>query len=382
MPSKHTEQTGQNEQAGMTAEAEAGGSKADDSRYGLAPVPRNTRTRRRKRGGAMRAVVLEEFGGSLTLTDIKKPVPGPGQVLVRIVASGVNPLDTKIRAGTPDASHTRSRLPAVLGLDLAGVVEDVGGDSTGFAPGDEVYGMVGGVGDVPGTLAEYAAVDARLLAPKPVSLTMREAAALPLVLITAWEGLVDRADVHAGQKVLIQGGAGGIGHVALQLARARGATVYATGSPRTLATIERLGATPIDYTAASVEEYVAAHTAGEGFDIVYDTVGGPVLDASFAAVRTHTGHVLSALGFGTHGLAPLSFRGATYSGVYTLLPLLTGRGRERHGRILREAATLADAGVVTPLLDPRRFTLATVTDAHAVVENGIAASKIVVDVAE
>lgn len=121
----------------------------------------------------------------------------------------MNPLDTKIQAGK--AAHAQSRLPAVLGLDLAGVVEEVGPGVTGFAPGDEVYGLTGGVGDLQGSLAEYAAVDARLLARKLASLTIGEVAALPLVVITAWEGLVDRAGVHAGQKVLIHGGAGGIG---------------------------------------------------------------------------------------------------------------------------------------------------------------------------
>ncbi|MFD8307872.1 zinc-dependent alcohol dehydrogenase family protein [Streptomyces sp. NPDC059690] len=326
----------------------------------------------------MRAVVLQEFDTPLVLSEIEKPEAGPGQVLVKVKASGVNPLDAKIQAGK--AAHAKRTLPAVLGLDLAGLVEEVGRGVDDFAPGDEVFGMTGGVGDVQGSLAEYAAVDARLLARKPAALTLREAAALPLVVITAWEGLVDRAQVHAGQKVLIHGGAGGIGHVAVQIARARGAEVFATGSPASLAVIDGLGATPIDYTTTTMEEYVAKHTGGEGFDVVFDTVGGSVLDASFAAVRTYTGHVVSALGWGTHSIAPLSFRGATYSGVFTLLPLLTGRGREHHGEIMREAAALADAGALTPLLDPRHFTLADVAAAHAAVESGAAQGKIVIDV--
>ncbi|MFF4622197.1 zinc-dependent alcohol dehydrogenase family protein [Nonomuraea jabiensis] len=326
----------------------------------------------------MRAVVLREFGTPLVLSDIDKPGAGPGQVLVKVKASGVNPLDTKIQAGK--AAHAESKLPAVLGLDLAGVVEEVGTGVTGFAPGDEVYGMTGGVGDLQGSLAEYAAVDARLLARKPASLTMREAAALPLVVITAWEGLVDRARVHAGQKVLIHGGAGGIGHVAVQIALARGAELFATASPSRLEVVARLGATPIDYTTTTVDQYVAEYTGGEGFDVIFDTVGGSVLDASFAAVRPYTGHVVSALGWGTHSIAPLSFRGATYSGVFTLLPMLTGRGREHHGEIMRQAAELADAGRLKPLLDPRRFTLATVADAYTAVARGATQGKIVIDV--
>jgi NADPH:quinone reductase-like Zn-dependent oxidoreductase len=326
----------------------------------------------------MRAAVLTEFATALELADLARPVPGPGQVLVKIAASGVNPLDTKIRAGL--AAHARAVLPAVLGLDMAGTVEEVGPGTTGFAPGDAVYGLSGGVGDLQGSLAQYAAADARLLAHKPATLTMREAAALPLSVVTAWEGLVDRAKVGPGHKVLVHGGAGGIGHVAVQIARARGAEVFATASAANAAVVRELGATAIDYATTQVQEYVAAHTGGEGFDIVFDTVGGAVLDDSFTAVRIYTGHVLSALGWGSHSLAPLSFRGATYSGVFTLLPMLTGKGREHHGEILREAAALADAGLLKPLLDPRRYTLDTVAQAHAAVENGSAHAKIVVDI--
>jgi NADPH:quinone reductase-like Zn-dependent oxidoreductase len=235
------------------------------------------------------------------------------------------------------------------------------------------------VGDVPGSLAEYAAVDADLLAHKPPSLSMVQAAALPLSVITAWEGLVDRARVGAGQRVLVHGGAGGVGHVAVQLAVARGAEVSATGSGTGLQVIRRFGATPIDRTTTSVEEYVAAATGGAGFDIVFDTVGGAVLDSSFAAVRTHTGHVVSILGWGSHSLAPLCFRGATYSGVFALLPLLTGQDRAHHGRILEEAATLVTAGALTPLVHPGDFGWDGLLDAHHVVETGAARGKVVLD---
>src|SRR3954470_20864026 len=141
----------------------------------------------------MKAAVLETYG-AVRLTEIERPVPQAGEVLVRVKASGVNPLDLKIKAG--QAAHARHPLPAILGIDLAGVVEALGPGVTAFKPGDEVYGMTGGVGGVPGALAEFSAVDARLLAPKPANFSMREAAALPLVFITAWEGLVDRAKLE------------------------------------------------------------------------------------------------------------------------------------------------------------------------------------------
>jgi NADPH:quinone reductase len=268
----------------------------------------------------------------------------------------------------------------VLGLDLAGVIEAVGPGVSDFVPGDEVFGLTGGVGDLQGSLAEFVSVDARLLARKPRELDMRQAAVLPLITITAWEGLVDRAQVRRGQKVLVHGGAGGVGQAAIQIARAHGAQVYATDAPHRSSMIEELGATPIDYRAKTVDEYVAEHTSGEGFDIVYDTVGGTVLDASFQAARVYTGHVVSSLGWGTHSIAPLSFRGATYSGVFTLLPMLTGRGRDHHGEILRKAAELAASGALRPRLDSRRFTLDTVADAHQLVSDGTAEGKIAVEI--
>ncbi|KQV89836.1 quinone oxidoreductase [Massilia sp. Root351] len=326
----------------------------------------------------MQAMISKQAGAPLALENIPVPAPGAGQVLVRIAASGVNPLDLKIASG--QAGHAKMPLPAVLGIDMAGVVQAVGEGVSGFRPGDEVFGMTGGVGGVQGSLAQYAAVDADLLAHKPLTASLREAAALPLVFITAWEGLVDRARVRAGHKVLVHGGAGGVGHVAVQLARAFGAEVYATGSAGQRAAIEGHGATFIDYRTESVADYVQRYTGGEGFDIVYDTVGGATLDASFAAARLYGGHVVSCLGWGTHALAPLSFRAATYSGVFTLLPLLSGKGRAQHGAILREAARLVDAGSVRVQLDPARYALADANAAHAALSSGAARGKLVIDV--
>jgi NADPH2:quinone reductase len=324
----------------------------------------------------MQAFVVEEPDGDFRMAELPRPTLARNHVLVKVQASGVNPLDTKIRAGS--APHAQHPLPAILGIDLAGIVEATGPGVTEFRPGDEVFGMTGGVGGLQGSLAEFAAVDARLLARKPAGISMREAAALPLAIITAWEGLVDRAAVQAGQKVLIQG-AGGVGHVVTQLARAFGAEAFAVDSAAKQEYLAALGATPIDYRAMTVEQYVAQYTGGRGFDIVYDTIGGKTLDASFHAVRRF-GHVVSALGWGTHALAPLSFRAATYSGVFTLLPLLTGEGREHHGAILREAAKLVDAGKITPRIDLRRFSLETVGEAYRAIETGLFEGKIVVDV--
>jgi len=322
----------------------------------------------------MIAAVVETAGAPFQLARVARPVPAAGQVLVRIAASGVAPLDTKIRAGA--AGHARQPLPAILGTELAGVVEAVGPGATAFRPGDEVYGLTGGGGGLPGSLAEYAAVDADLLAPRPRNLTMRDAAALPLNVITAWEGLVDRAAVQPGQTVLVQG-AGGVGQIAIQIARARGAVVFAVDSAAKADMIRELGATPID-RATPVDDYVRGHTGGRGFDLVYDTVGGVALDASFLAVRRF-GHVVSCLGWGSHALAPLSFRAATYSGVFTLLPLLSGEGRAHHGEILREAARLVEAGALRPELVAQRFRLDAVDEAYRSIQGGPATGKTVID---
>jgi NADPH2:quinone reductase len=322
----------------------------------------------------MHAALLEAHGTPFRVATVARPVPEPGQVLVRVASSGVNPLDTKIQAGT--AEHAKQKLPAILGIDLAGTVEAVGPGVTRVRSGDQVFGMTGGVGGHQGSLAEYAAVDADLLALNPANLSMREASVLPLVFITAWEGLVDRMAVHAGQTVLVLGGAGGVGQMAIQIARSFGADVFATGSPSSQGVIEQLGSGFID-RSETVQDFVSRLTEGGGFDLVYDSVGA--LDDAFAAVHRF-GHVASSLGWGTHALAALSFRAATYSGVFTLLPLLTGEGRAHHGAILAQAARLAEAGQLLPSLDPHRFTLDTVEDAYTMITGGTARGKLSIDV--
>ncbi|WP_267551362.1 zinc-dependent alcohol dehydrogenase family protein [Rhizobium rhizogenes] len=322
----------------------------------------------------MKALIVEHAQGPFTIKDVPTPTPGPGEVLVRIHASGVNPLDTKIWADA--AAHAHHPLPAILGIDLAGTVEAVGPGVEAFFVGDEVYGMTGGVGGVQGSLAEYAAVDARLIANKPANLSMREAAALPLAVITAWEGMVDRVDVREGETALVIGAAGGVGHVALQLARSRGAKTFGVDRAEAADYLQSIGATPVDRNTA-VGDYIRDLTGGRGFDVVYDCVGA--LDDAFLAVRRF-GRITSSLGWSAHSLAPLSFRAASYGGVFTLLPLLTGEGREAHGRILSEAARLAEAGKLMPRLDERRFSLDQADNAHALVREGSARGKIVVEI--
>jgi NADPH:quinone reductase len=155
----------------------------------------------------------------------------------------------------------------------------------------------------------------------------------------------------------------------VQIALARGAKVFTTVSEDKRSIVETLGAIAIDrYEPAN--DYAVEHTSGEGFDVVYDTVGGAVLDASFGVVKRYTGHVVSCLGWGAHSLAPLSFRSGTYSGVFTLSPLLTGVGRANHGHILHEAAELADRGQLKPLLAEHPFGVDNIASAYDAVARG------------
>lgn len=327
----------------------------------------------------IRALILDDYANNqFREAQIVRPKPGVNQVLVRIITSGVNPIDYKIRTG--NAPYAMPELPAILGTDMAGVVEAIGTNVKRLSVGDEVYGLVGGVRGLQGSLAEYVAVDSDLVALKPKNLSFREAAAIPLIFLTAWEGLVDRAQIKAGQKVLVHGGAGGVGHMAVQIARALGADVYATVSTKKSSIVEGYGATAIDYRSVSVEQYVKQHTDDKGFDVIYDTVGGKSLDDSFAAIR-HYGHIASCAAFGTHNLATGSLRSSTLTGIFVLLPMLTGNGRAHHSDILAEATRLVEQGQVKPLLDPQRYTLSQARQAHDAVEQGTSIGKVVIDVA-
>ncbi len=328
--------------------------------------------------GMMKAAVARTSGRDARLESAELPIPEPqaGQLLIEVRASSLNPVDNVfLRMGLEGMSP---QLPAVLHGDVSGVVVEVGPEVEAFTVGDEVYGCPGGFRGSGGALADYMAADAQLLAPKPASLDFAQAAALPLVTITAWEGLVDLAGIQAGQHVLIQGGCGGVGHVALQVAKAKGARVATTISSHAKAKIVRdLGADDIiNYRQESVEQSVQRLTGGRGFDIVYDTVGGAVLDQSFRAARKKA-RVINILGFNSHALSPAFRSGLTLHFENMTLPLLTGVGRARQGEILRQAAELVEAGKLTPLLDPHKFTFDQANDAHALYESREHVGKIV-----
>jgi NADPH2:quinone reductase len=307
--------------------------------------------------------------------EVPVPVPASGEILIEVKATSLNPVDNMLLRQdlgmNPD-------LPAVLHGDVAGIVSAIGQDVTGLQTGDEVYSCAGGFKGTGGALADFMVADARLVAQKPQSLDFASAAGLPLVAITAWEGLIDCADVQPGQHMLIHGGAGGVGHVALQLAKSKGARVATTISTEEKAKIVRdLGADDvINYREQSVEQYVQALTGGRGFDIVFDTVGGKNLDYSFAATR-NKGQVINILAFASHDLTPAIIRSLTIHIENMSLPLLTGVGREKQGDILRQIAALVDEGKLKPLIHEQQFSFDQVNEAHALYETKGHTGKIV-----
>lgn len=328
----------------------------------------------------MKAMILNNYGpdSKFESTELAQPTATAGHVVVHIAATSVNTVDTMIHQMGKDLPLSPD-LPAVLGMDFAGIIEAVGEGVTGFSKGDEVYGCAGGLADLQGSLAEYMLADAKLIAHKPKSLTMREAAALPLVGITAFEGL-ERANVGAGQKVLVHGGAGGVGHVAVQLAKHFGADVYATVSgEQQMDIIKHYGATPINYKTETVADYVANHTDSAGFDLVYDSVGGANMTNSFEAAALN-GQVVTTVSLLELDLSPAHFKGLSLHVVFMLIPMLHNVKREQHGAILTRLAEIVDAGDLKPLVDDKQFRLDQVGQAYDHLTNHQATGKVVIDI--
>ena len=329
----------------------------------------------------MKAMTINEFGGSdvFVATELAKPEVKTGHVVVKVAATSVNTVDTMIRQVGEALAPLSPALPGVLGMDFAGTIESVGEGVSGFAVGDEVYGCAGGLADLQGALAEYMLADAKLIAHKPKSISMREAAALPLVGITAYEGLV-RAGVKQGQKVLVHGGAGGVGHIALQLAKSFGGDVYATGGDDSQqAIIEKLGATSINFKNETVADYVGKYTDGAGFDVIFDSVGGANLTNSFEAAALNA-QVATTVSMVELDLNPAHFKGLSLHVVFMLIPMLHNHKREMHGEILTKLAQIVDEGKLTPIVDEQQFSLEEVGKAHDRLANGQAIGKVVVSI--
>ena len=233
----------------------------------------------------MRAIAVNEWGGrdKLELVDVEPPPVAPDGILVRVKAAGVNPVDAKIRGGYM-ASKLPFHFPVILGWDVAGVVEEAGAAVTWFKPGDEVYGYIRRHHLQYGTYAEYATAPEGFFAHKPPGLSYEEAAALPLPVLTAHQAL-ERLGLRGGESLFVGGGAGGVGHLAIQLAVERGARVVATASERNHDFLRELGAEPLDYANGDVPEKVRGLLGGEGADAALDLFSGDDREQAFASLR-------------------------------------------------------------------------------------------------
>ena len=305
----------------------------------------------------MKAMVLNSFGGpaSFQLCDVPKPVPQAGQVLVRVHATSVNPLDYQVRRGDyPDLVP----LPAITGHDVSGVVEAVGPGVTAFVPGDEVW-YTPQIFDGAGSYAEYHVAAESIIGKKPASLSHLEAASLSLVGGTAWEALVVRAALKAGESVLIHGGAGGVGHVAIQLAKAMGARVFTTVRQANAEFVRTAGADVIiDYEKEDYVDAVLRETSGHGVDVVFDTIGGNTLSRSADALA-QLGRVVSIVDIAQpQNLIQAWGKNASYHFVFT---------RQHRGK-LDELSALVERGQLRPQVGAV-YPLADIALAHARLES-------------
>jgi len=335
----------------------------------------------------MRAVVIHDAGTTdvLKLEELARPeISEANQLLVRVMAAGINPVDTKVRSNGlffPDG------FPAVLGCDGAGVVEAVGSDVTRFQPGDQVYYCYGGLGNRMGgaslgNYAEYAVVDEAYVSIKPDSLGFDEAAAAPLVLITAWEALFDRAGILSGQKVFIHAGAGGVGHVAIQLAKVAGCEVATTVSgDEKAAFVKELGADlAINYKSEDVAEALSKWTDGAGVNVAFDTVGGAAFNQLVPAMA-HYGDLVSILQVPDDvDWKALRMKNVRVSQELMLTPMIYGlkEGAEHHGDILEQCAQLFDEQKLSVYVSDV-LPLADAAKAHQMIESGGTTGKVVLD---
>ncbi|MBC6424049.1 MAG: zinc-dependent alcohol dehydrogenase family protein [Hormoscilla sp. SP5CHS1] len=322
----------------------------------------------------MKAIVMTAPGGPevLQLQDLPDPkISQDREILVRLKAAGVNPIDTKLRTrGTlyPDAAG-----PAVLGCDGAGIVEAVGAAVQNYQVGDEVYFCNAGLGAQTGNYAQFAVVDERFVAKKPASLSFAQAAAAPLVLITAWESLYDRGRLQAGQTALIHAGAGGVGHVAVQLAKLQGAEVYTTvGSEAKAESVRRLGADKaILYKQTDFVSAVLDLTSGEGVDLAFDTVGGETFAKTFPGVKIYGDLVTILSPDPATNWKIARNRNLRISLELMLTPMVEGlvEAQQDQAKILQQSARLIDEGQLQIQLC-ETFPLAEAAAAHRLLGSG------------
>jgi NADPH:quinone reductase-like Zn-dependent oxidoreductase len=308
----------------------------------------------------MKAIRIHNHSGPEVLLYEEAPRPqlGEGEVLIRVHAAGVNPLDSKVRAGELKGV-IQHKLPLILGWDVSGVVEEVGAGVSQFKTGDEVFAMADPTRD--GAYADYIAVREATIAMKPESLYHVRAAATPLSALAAWRSLFDLGHLQSGQRILIHGGSGGVGHFAVQLAKWKGAYVIATASTKNHELLRKLGADEtIDYTTHKFEE------VAEKVDLVIDTIGGETQERSWRVLKK--GGALISL------VQPPSEQKARQFGVRGMMCSVQPDGAQ-----LSKIAKLIDSAKLKPIID-RILPLSEARRAHELTQNGHIRGKIVLRV--
>jgi NADPH:quinone reductase len=330
----------------------------------------------------MKAILMTQPGPAelLELREIQEPaIQQPTQIKVRLRAAGVNPVDTKIRRHGLFVPHP---LPAVLGCDGAGEVVEIGAAVDQYRVGDRVWFCNGGLGGDPGNYADYAVLDQRWAAPMPQSLDFVQAAAGPLVLITAWGMLYDRGRLEPGETVLIHAGTGGVGHVALQLAKLRGARVLTTvGSADNAALARRWGADEvINYREQDFVSEVNRLTGGQGARLVTEMVGPETFARSIECTAPF-GDLVTLLDPGNPPLAEARLRNLRIGFELMLTPMLRGldAARDHQAHILRQCAEWIDAGQLS-LHVSQTFPLVQAASAHRQIETGHTVGKLVLTI--
>jgi NADPH:quinone reductase len=330
----------------------------------------------------MKAIQLPQHGEPdlLEITELNDPcIENPTEVKVKLKAAGVNPIDTKLRAGL----YPINTFPAILGCDGAGIVETCGPDVTRVKEGDEVYFFHGGVGDIQGNYAEYKVLDERFVALKPKSINFSQAAAAPLVLLTAWEALFDRAHLVKDQTVFINAGAGGVGHVAIQLAKHFGAKVCTSVSNKEKTEfVKGLGADfIINYKEQNIVEATMEWTDGKGVDVAMDNVGGTEIQAMFPVIK-HYGEMVTLLKpDNTVDWAEARFRNISFNFEVMLSPLLYELidAQLHQTWILEQCADLIDEGKLQIHVS-NTLPLEQAADAHRQLETDHTTGKIVLSI--
>lgn len=330
----------------------------------------------------MKAIIINQHGDAdvLTVKEIEKPViTQPDQVLVKVLAAGINPVDAKLRKG----AYPINQFPAVLGCDGAGIVEATGNHVKEFKSGDEVYYFHGGFGAAQGNYVEYAVVEEKFLSRKPENIDFIQAAALPLVLLTAWESIHDRAHIQPEQSILIHAGAGGVGLVAIQLAKITGARVCTTVSTEAKAgLVKKFGADHvIHYKEEDFVDAVMEWTDGNGVDIVMDNVGGDLIEASFPAVKYYGDMVTLLQPDRNTDWTCARQRNLRFSMEIMLTPQLFGlTDAQLHQTwILDECRKLIERGLLSAEITGT-YPLEEVRQAHVQIESGTTTGKIVLDI--